>query len=62
LTHKIKQLNEGVINIVEINEELLNYILKIKEKRKKDGYIVEHESINKYSLEEAMTRIIKSHM
>jgi sulfatase maturation enzyme AslB (radical SAM superfamily) len=44
-----------------MNEELKKRIIEFKEKRKKDGYKIENASSNKYTLEEAIVRMIKSH-
>ena len=44
-----------------IDEDLKDLLFKIKEKREKDGYKVKHKSTNKFTLEEVVAKMIKSH-
>lgn len=57
MVNKLKEENK-----IDMNEDLIRLIKKIKAKRKQDGYTVMHKSSNKYSLEEATARMIKSHL
>ena len=44
-----------------MDDDLKELLIKIKTEREKDGYVVKHKSSNKYTLDEIVARIIKSH-